>query len=90
MKKEPRESLSEKSAGTKYLFQSLLVLLDTDAAKKDGRLEVGHVFGKPFVFFGDLKGQFSCVAKNENGYLTLDRLQLLKSCQDENRSFSHS
>ena len=49
-----------------------------------------HVFWESLVLFWNLEGQFTSVAHDDDGHISINGLQLLKGSQDENGSFTHT
>lgn len=48
-------------------LQNLLIFLDTDSAKEDGRLDVVEILTEPLVLLVDLEGQLPAVGTIQRG-----------------------
>ena len=70
------------------VLEELGVLDDRSSSVEDTDLDVRQELGKAVVFVADLVGQLAGVAHDQHRALAVDRLDLLKSGQDENGSFT--
>ena len=64
------------------------VLCDRHTVVERADSDVRHVLGESGIFILDLEGEFTSVAKDNDGDLTVCRFQLLESCEDENGGLS--
>mmetsp|Transcript_9395 Transcript_9395/g.19517 ORF Transcript_9395/g.19517 Transcript_9395/m.19517 type:complete len:386 (+) Transcript_9395:2415-3572(+) len=81
------------------LGQDFAILFDVDSSIKDRRLDGRQIFGETFVLVGNLKGQFTSVAQDQDLNIILFGIfisggtcwvELMQSGQYKNCRFSHS
>ena len=65
------------------LSQGFPVVLDWHTSEEDAHLNIVQVLAESLVFFWDLESKFPGVAENDGGDLSVDWLDLLKSCEHE-------
>ena len=64
------------------------VLDHRGTAEESADTDVGHVLGETSVLVLDLESKLTGVAQNNDRHLAVDRLELLKSSQDEDSRLS--
>ena len=72
------------------VLENLHVLLDGSSTVEDARLDVGHVLAEAVVLIANLVSQLTSVAHDHDRDLSVDRLNLLQSRQDEDGSLSQT
>lgn len=72
------------------VLENLGVLLDGSATVEDASLDVGHVLGETVVLVADLESQLTSVAHDQDRAFAGDGLDLLKGCEDEDRSLTET
>lgn len=72
------------------VLEDLGILLDGSATIEDASLDVWHVLGEPVVLVADLESQLTSVAHDQDRTFAGNGLDLLKSCEDENRSLTET
>jgi hypothetical protein len=70
------------------VLENVDVVLNGSATVEDRGLDVGQVLAETGVLVLDLESQLAGVAHDQHRALAVDRLDLLKSGQDENGSFT--
>ena len=70
------------------VLENVDVVLDGSATVEDRGLDVRKVLAETGVLVLDLESQLAGVAHDKHRALAVDRLDLLKGCQDENGSFA--
>jgi len=70
------------------VLENVDVVLNGSATVEDRGLDVGQVLAETGVLILDLESQLAGVAHDQHRALAVDRLDLLKSGQDENGSFT--
>ena len=77
------------------VLQNVTIQLDADTTEKDSSLDIGQVLGETFVLVGNLKGQLTGVAQNQDRNLILAfgegrRVELMEGSKDEDGCLSHT
>lgn len=70
------------------VLENVDVVLDGGTTVEDRGLDVRKVLAEACILVLDLESKLTGVAHNQHRALAVDRLDLLKSCQDENGSFT--
>jgi hypothetical protein len=72
----------------RFVAEKFGVLRDRSTTIKGCNSNIREILGETSVFVLDLESQFTSVTEDEDGYLAVDRFQLLESGKDENGGFS--
>lgn len=72
------------------ILQAFPLLLDRQTTEEITDTDVLHVSSETLVLMANLEGQFTSVAKHQDGYLTVNGLKLLQSRDDKHCGFTHS
>lgn len=90
----PRESVETSRCGDndvralRLVTKKLRVLGDWGSSVEGADPDIRHVLGETRVLVLDLERELPSVAEHQNGHLAVDRLELLKSREDENGGFT--